>query len=180
MDETPPAPWAYMNDLRFGAVFLGAAMVVFLVGMVVVIVGGAEEAAMADLLLAIGVFLLIFTVLLALPRIRSRGAASYSLLVERSMDDVEQSVRSALEEMGHKTHIEVTPSRSRRPPRLVHVDGAASRFLLRAAPYREERGKGTAWTEIVQIGIGKGSDEVARELRERIAVRLTAPPSSSE
>lgn len=176
MDEAPPAAWAYMNDLRFGAIFLGAAMVVFGAGMLVVILGGVDEAATADLLLAIGIFLLIFTVLLALPRIHSRGAVSYSLLVERSMDEVEQSVRSALEEMGRKVHVEVASSRSRRPPRLVHVDGVASRFLLRAAPYREERGKGSSWTEIVQNGIGKGSDEVARELRERIAARLTASP----
>ncbi len=180
MDETPPPAWAYVNDLRFGAIFLGVAMFVFGAGMLVVILGGVDEAATADLLLAIGIFLVIFTILLALPRIRARGAVSYSLLVEQSMDAAEQSVRSALEEMGHKVHIDVELSRSGRPPRVVRVDGVASRFLLRAAPYREQRGRGTSWTEIVQAGLGKESDEATRELRERVAARLTASLSSHE
>jgi len=180
MDETPPVAWAYVNDLRLGGFFLGASMVILGIGMLVVVVGGVDQAATADLLLAIGIFLVIFTVLLSLPRIRSRGAVSYSLHVERSMDDVEGLLLSALEGTGHLVHVEVKPSRSRRPPRLVHLDGLTARFLVRAAPYREERGKGSTWTELVQIGIGTGSDEVARELRDRISARLAASPSSSE
>ncbi len=180
MDETPAAAWSYVNDLRFGGIFLGSSMVVLGVGMLVVIVGGVDGAATADLLLIIGIFLLIFTVLLSLPRIRSRGAVSYSLHVERSMDDVENAVRSALAGTGHEVRVEVTTSRARRPPRVVHVDGVASRFLVRAAPYREERGKGTTWTELAQVGMSTGSDEVARELRDRISARLAASPTSSE
>ena len=180
MDETPPVGWAYVNDLRLGGFLLGASMVILGTGMLVVVVGGVDQAATADLLLAIGIFLAIFTVLLSLPRIRSRGAVSYSLHVERTMDDVEVVLRAALEGIGHRVRVEVKPSRSRRPPRLVHVDGLTARFLVRAAPYREERGKGTAWTELVQIGIGTGSDDAAREARDRISARLAASPSSNE
>lgn len=180
MDGSTTAAWTYANDLRLGGFFLGMTMVIFGAGMLVVVVGGANEADTADLLLAIGIFVLVFTVLLTLPRLRSRGAMSYSLHVERSMDDVEAAVRLALEGMGHMVRVEVKPSRLRRPPRLVQVDGVAPRFLLKAAPYREERGKGTVWTELVQIGIEQASDELARELRDRVATRLVATPPASD
>lgn len=177
MDETRATSWAYVNDLRVGTIFLGVAMGVFGMGIVVVVVSGEDGTATADLFLAIGIFLMVFTVLLTLPRIRTRGAVSYSLLVERSMDSTEDLVRKAIEETGRKVRVEVKESRSSRPPRTVHVEDVATRFLLCSAPYREERGKGTSWTEIVQAGNGEEGDDIARDLRDRIVVCLGSSES---
>lgn len=177
--RSPPA-WMYVNDLRLVSRFLGAAMVVLGIGVLVAYVYGPDENDTVDVLLGTGVFILLFSVLLFVPRVRSRGGMSYSLVIGHPMDDVEVVVKGAVEESGHKAHVEVVPARLRTPPRDVFIEGLPWRLTLRNASYREQRGDDTRWTEIVQAGLATEGDEVARELRERILSRLTTPASVSE
>ena len=172
----PPAPsWMYVNDLRLVSRFLGAAMLLLGIGLLVTIVYGPEENDTVDVLLGTGVFIQIFSVLLFVPRLRARGGMSYSLVVGHGMDDVEAAVKGAVEESGRTARIEVVPARLRKPPRQVFIEGVPWRLSLRNAAYREQRGDETRWTEIVQSGLENEKDEVARELRERILSRLTTP-----
>ncbi len=179
--EAPVAPaWLYVNDLRLVSRFLGAAMLVLGIGLLVTLTYGPAENDTVDVLLGTGVFILVFSVLLFLPRIRSRGGMSYSLVVDRGLDDVEAAVTGALEETGRTARVEVVPVRLRTPPRDVFIEGLAWKLSLRNAPYREQRGDDTRWTEIVQSGLVQEEDEVARQLRERILSRLTTPVSASD
>ncbi len=171
--------WMYVNDARIAFMLLGVACVVLGFGLLLFLSYGAEHLETVDALLGVGIFLTLFCLLLIVPRFRSRGPTSYSLLVERPMDEVEDTVRKAIEETGRKAHIEVTPSRLQHPPRAVFADGLAWRFSVRAAPYRERREEGTSWTELVQCGFRSGEDESARELRELVLVRLTALEGSA-
>lgn len=174
-----PAPpsWMYVNDLRILTMLLGGACVVLGLGLVLFEAYGLEHEDTVDVLLGTGVFLMLFCVLLFLPRLRSRGPRSFSLLVERPMDDVQEAVTAAAAEMGRDVRVEVARGRSARPPRHVFVDGVAWKFTLRAAPYREQAREGTRWTELVQTGFEKMGDEAARDLRERVLGRLTTSES---
>ena len=164
--------WMYVNEFRIIIVVLGAAMVVLGIGLLIFLVDGAGQLDTVDVFLGAGVFFLFFTLLLFVPRLRSRGAMSFSLLVELAMDEVEAAVTSAVEESGRKAQVTVLKSRFQRPPREIVIDGVPWTFTLRAAPYRERKEDGTQWTEIVQKGLAKEGDEVARELRERVLSRL--------
>ena len=174
-ESVPPLSWMYVNDLRLVSRFLGAAMLVLGIGVLVAYVYGPYENDTVDVLLGTGVFILLFSVLLFVPRVRSRGGMSYSLVVSRPLDDVEQAVRGAVEESGREARVEVVPVRLRVPPRDVFIEGLPWRLTLRNAAYREQRGDETRWTEIIQAGLESEEDEVARELRERILSRLTTP-----
>ncbi len=176
--RSPPS-WMYVNDIRILFMLLGGACVVLGLGLLLFEVYGAEQEDTVDVLLGTGVFLLLFCLLLFLPRLRSRGPRSFSLLVERPMDDVQEAVRAAAVETGRTVRVEIRRSRFARPPRTVFVDGVAWRFSLRAAPYREREKDGTSWTELVQSGFEKMEDEVARDLRERVLSRLTTSDSGS-
>ncbi len=175
--EQPRAPpsWMYVNDARLVMRLLGFAMVVLGVGVLLTLAYGPDVNDTVDVLLGAGVFILIFSVLIFLPRLRSRGPMSYSLVIGHGMDDVEVAVKGAVEESGRAARVEVVPARLRMPPRLVLIDGVPWRLALRNAAYREQRGDDTRWTEIVQTGLDNEKDEVARELRERILSRLTTP-----
>jgi hypothetical protein len=175
LPDPPKLSWMYVNDLRLVARFLGAAMLVLGVGMLIAYVYGPDQNDTVDVLLGTGVFILIFSVLLFLPRIRSRGAMSYSLVVGHGLDDVEDAVKGAVADCGRTARVEVVPVRLRVPPRDVHIEGLPWRLSLRNAAYREQRGDSTRWTEIVQAGLENEEDEVARQLRERILSRLTTP-----
>jgi len=176
--EVRMAPsWMYVNELRLVTVVLGAAIVVLGIGLLVFLVDGPEQMDTVDVFLGTGVFFILFTVFLFVPRLRSRGAISFTLLVEHSMDEVEIAVTEALQASGRVAHVEVQKSRFQRPPREVVIDGLTWRFSLRAAPYRESRAEGTPWTEIVQTGLQKEEDEVARDLRERVLSRLATSDS---
>lgn len=174
-----PAAWMYVNDARIAIMLLGVACVILGFGMLLFLSAGAEQLETVDALLGAGIFLTLFCLLLVVPRFRSRGPMSYSLLVERSMDDVEDTVRKAIEETGRKVHVEITPSRLERPPRAVFVDGVGWRFSVRAAPYRERSDERSAWTEVVQCGFRGAEDEAARELRERVLSRLETSDGST-
>ncbi len=170
--RTPPS-WMYVNDLRILTMLLGGACVVLGLGLALFEAYGLEHEDTVDVLLGTGVFLLLFCLLLFLPRLRSRGPRSFSLLVERPMDDVQEAVTAAAAEVGRNVRVEVARGRSARPPRHVLVDGVAWTFTLRAAPYREQARDRTSWTELVQSGFETMEDEVARDLRERVLGRLT-------
>lgn len=176
-----PAPsWMYVNDLRLVSRFLGAAMIILGIGLMVTYVYGPEQNDTVDVLLGMGVFIMVFSVLVFLPRIRSRGGMSYTLLVGHGLDEVEAVVKESLMESGRQARVEVVPVRLRVPPREVFVEGVPWRLTLRNAAYREQRGDDRRWTEIVQAGLEREEDEVARELRERILSRLTTPVSAKE
>ena len=165
----------YVNEVRLVAVVLGAALVVLGIGLLLFLVGGPDQTDTVDVLLGTGIFFILFSVFLFVPRLRSRGAMSFSMLVEQSMDDVEMAVTAAVKDSGRVLRVEVLKSRLARPPREVEIEGIVWKFTLRAAPYRESRAEGTQWTEIVQTGMRKEEDEVARDLRERVLSRLAAP-----
>ncbi len=173
----PPAPpsWMYVNDARLITRFLGLAMLVLGIGILVTLAYGPDQNDTVDVFLGAGVFILIFSVILFVPRLRSRGPMSYSLVIGHAMDEVEAAVKGAAEETGRTTRVEVVPARLRMPPRNVFIEGVGWRLTLRNAAYREQRGDDTRWTEIVQMGLDSERDEVARELRERILSRLTTP-----
>lgn len=176
--EIQAPSWIYVNDLRLVSRFLGTAIVVLGVGMLVAYAYGPDQNATVDVLLGTGVFILIFSVLLFVPRIRTRGGMSYSLLIGHDLDDVEAAVRGALEASGHTARVEIAPVRLRVPPRDVFIEGVPWRLTLRNATYREQRGDPTRWTEIVLTGLENEEDEVARELRERILSRLATRGSA--
>lgn len=176
--STPPS-WMFVNDLRILAMLLAGACVVLVLGLALFEAYGVEHEDTVDVLLGTGVFLMLFCLLLFLPRLRSRGPRSFTLLVERSMDDVQEAVKAAAQESGRVARVEVARSRFKRPPRTVHLEGVTWRFTLRAAPYRERETDGTSWTEIVQSGFENTEDEVARDLRERILVRVTTSDAVS-
>jgi len=176
--RTPPS-WMYVNDMRILSILLGGACVVLGLGVLLFEAYGTEHEDTVDVLLGTGVFLMIFCLLLFLPRLRSRGPRSFSLLVERPMDEVQEAVKSAVAETGRTVRVEILRSRSARPPRTLSVDGVPWTFSLRAAPYRERERDGTSWTELVQSGFENMEDEVARDLRERVLVRLATSDSGS-
>ncbi len=176
--EIRAAPaWMYVNEVRLISMVLGASMVVLGLGLLIYVVDGTEQMDTVDVLLGTGVFFLLFTLLLFVPRLRSRGPMSFSLLVEHALDEVETAVTAAIEETGRKAHVTVLRARFQRPPREVAIDGVPWTFALRAAPYRERKEDGTQWTEIVQKGFPDAKDEVARELRERVLSRLATSVS---
>jgi len=84
----------------------------------------------------------------------------------------EAAVRGAIEATGRVARVQVTDSRITRPARTILIDGLPPRFLLKVAPHREGREEGAAWTEIIQVGLLDEADDVARELRERVAAAL--------
>ncbi len=179
-DAPAPPSWMYVNDFRLVSRFLGGAILILGLGVLIAYVYGPDQNDTVDVLLGAGVFLLLFSVLLFVPRLRSRGGMSYSLVVGHGLDDVEQAVKGAVEESGREARVQVVPVRLRVPPREVFVEGLPWRLTLRNASYREQRGDDTRWTEIVQAGLENEKDEVARELRERILSRLTTPVSTED
>ncbi len=171
----PPATWLYVNDVRLVVGFLGVAVVMFGVGMLLMIVLGPDGVEGADFLLGLGVFIVLFAALLFVPRLRSRGAMSYSLVVPGPMDLVADAVREAVEASGRKARVEVLRARFEAPPRTVRVEGVAWHFTLKDAPYRRTHGDHSPWTELVQAGLDNEGDEFAKDLRERVASLLTSP-----
>ncbi len=176
---TPEAPappnWMYVNDARLISGFLGLAMVVLGLGLLITLAYGPDQNDTVDVFLGAGVFVLVFSVFLFFPRLRSRGPMSYSLVIGQGMDAVEEAVKGAVEASGRTARVEIVRARLRLPPRNVFIEGVPWRLSLRSAAYREQRGDETRWTEIVQAGLDDEKDEVARELRERILSRLTTP-----
>ena len=175
MTEGGGPSWSFSNDARLLRVFAVGTLLVLAVIAAAAVSSphDPEVVTVLDVLLGIAVFVLLFAILVFLPRLLSRGATSYSLHVGRGMDEVEEIVLKTVESMGRSTQVHRRKSRVRRPPRTVSIEGLPSRIGLRAAPYRERKGEGRAWTEIVQAGTSGPADDVALDLRERIAAALS-------
>lgn len=174
---TPAGGWAYADNARIATTFLGLAIGLVGVGLLAVVVFGAEAAVAAVALLSITVFLLVFSVLVFLPRLLRRGPVSFSAFSSRSAEEVEAAVRSAIEATGRTPEVELVRSRWRHPPRIVTADGIPARFRIevtRRAAFGDGRGE---VTEIVGSFPRREAAE-ARALRERISATLAgrSPP----
>ncbi len=178
MDE-PATDWAYANNWRIAAAFLGLAIAFLGIGVLVVSTYGDEAGFAGATLLTIATFLLVFSVLVFLPRLAHRGSVSFSLLARRSMDDAERAVRDVIEATGRAPRVEVAKSRSPHPPRIVIAEGVSLRFRIEATRSRKGEGDEGVWTEIVQ-SVTPAAEEQARALRELIASRLSRGPFPAE
>lgn len=150
-------------------------MILLGIGLLGVAQVGADAAFGAGVLLGIAVFLLVFVLLLLVPRLRRDGMFSFRLVVPASVDEVEAALREALGAAGRTVRVEVVRSRAPNPPRLVITEGVPARFLLGALS-RRESGDRLETTEVVQIGIRDAGDEGARQLRDLVSGAL-APGS---
>ncbi|HVG36243.1 MAG TPA: hypothetical protein VNA10_00785, partial [Thermoplasmata archaeon] len=128
-------------------------------------------------LLAIAVFLLVFAVLVFLPRLARRGAASFSVYSRRSVDEAVKAVREAIEASGKTARVDVVKSRSDHPPRIVTADGIPSRFRIEVTRHPAGAEGGLEWTEIVESSASRDGEE-AQALRKQVTERLAgrAPP----
>lgn len=165
--------WTFVDNSKFLIGFLGAAIAVLGIGVASVLVAGAEAASAASVLLSIGVFLVVFAVLLLVPRLSRRGPKSFRLLVDLGIDHVEREVRGALEASGRSVRVDVVPSRFARPPRILSADGIPWKIRLENVPKREIGEPGIERTEVVQVGVDTEEDADARVVRELVAARLS-------
>src|SRR3989442_8435476 len=114
--ESARSEWAYANKGRIAAEFLGLAILLLGIGLAVVISFGADAVNAGVALLAIATFLLVFSVLVFLPRLARRGSLSFSVYSRRSIDDAEKAVREAIEEAGRAPRVAPVQAPSRHPP----------------------------------------------------------------
>src|SRR3989442_10042739 len=77
--ESRGSEWAYANNGRIAAEFLGFAILLLGIGLIAVIAFGADAVNAGVALLAIATFLLVFSVLVFLPRLARRGGAELRL-----------------------------------------------------------------------------------------------------
>jgi hypothetical protein len=173
--ESRGTEWAYANNGRIAAAFLGLAILLLGIGVVVVISFGADGANAAVALLAIAMFLLVFSVLVFLPRLARRGSMSFSVYSRRSIDDAERAVREAIAESGRTPRVAQVKSRSNHPPRIVTAEGVVARFRIEVTQHPSIADGGPDWTEIVESVRGRDGAE-ARALRDKIAERLAGGP----
>jgi hypothetical protein len=166
----PKAGWAYANNARIAVVFLSLAIVLLVLGILAVLAFGADAAFASSALLTLAIFLLVFSLLVFLPRVATRGAVSFSLYSRRSMDEAEQAVRTALEALGRTARVERVRTRSRTPPRIVTADGLAARIRIEPSR-RPVPANPASWTEIIEVFPMRDEPE-GRALRGKIAESL--------
>ncbi len=177
--EGPADGWSYANNWHIAVFFLALAMMLLGIGSLAVAAFG-DDAGMAGLsLLAIASFLLVFSVLVFLPRLVRRGSVSFSLFSRRSMADAQKAVEQAIEALGKAPRVEIIRSRSNHPPRLVTADGVVTRFRIESSRIGPGPVEGGIWTEIVQSLAATDADG-AKVLRERINERLGRLPNAEE
>src|SRR3989475_8980551 len=171
------AEWTYSNDGRIAFVFLAFAMVLLALGVLAVTVFGSDAANGGVALLAVAMFLLVFAVLVFVPRLARRGAASFSVSSRRSVDEAVKAVREAIEASGKTAQVDVVKSRSDPPPRIVTAEGIASRFRIEVTRHPAGAEGGLEWTEIVESSASRDGEE-AQALRKRVMERLAggSPP----
>ena len=177
--ETAASDWTYANNWRISAAFLGLAILFLGVGLLVVLAFGVDAGLAGGTLLTIATFLLVFSLLVFLPRLARRGSMSFSLLSRRSIEDAEHTVREIIEETGQTPHVEVVKSRSDHPPRIVSAAGLAVRFRLEATRHASGTLEVGEWTEIVQT-LSVADAKEAQALRERITARLAQAVPAKE
>src|SRR5213592_1876495 len=83
----PGLEWAYANHARAAVLFLGISSGMLVVGIVAVVAFGTEAVVAASSLLTIAIFVLMFTVLVFVTRVATRGAVSFSIYSRRSIDE---------------------------------------------------------------------------------------------
>lgn len=110
--ESHGTEWAYANNGRAATVFLSVAIVLLVIGLLAVATLGSDAGFAGAASLTIATFLLVFSVLVFLPRLARRGAASFSVYSRRSMDEAERAVREAIEASGRTARVELAKSRS--------------------------------------------------------------------
>src|SRR3989441_5948777 len=132
--ESRGSEWAYANNGRIAAEVLGFAILLLGIGLIAVIAFGADAVNAGVALLAIATFLLVFSVLVFLPRLARRGSLSFSVYSRRSIDDAEKAVREVLEEAGRTAPPRQGQIRLQTPPPVVTAAGNLT--PVRIARYR--------------------------------------------
>src|SRR5438876_79561 len=173
--ESRGSEWAYANNGRIAAEFLGLAILLLGIGLAVVISFGADAVNAGVALLAIATFLLVFSVLVFLPRLARRGSLSFSVYSRRSIDDAEKAVREVIEEAGRTPRVAQVKSRSNHPPRVVTAEGILARFRIEVTRHPATADGGPEWTEIVESFRARDAAD-ARALRDKITERLGGAP----
>src|SRR2546422_5197432 len=79
--------WSYSNDGRIAFVFLALAIVLLAIGLLAVTAFGSDAANGGVALLAIAMFLLVFSVLVFVSRLARRGPSSFSFYSRRSRSE---------------------------------------------------------------------------------------------
>lgn len=169
--ESSATEWAYANNGRIALTFLGLAIVFVVLGLVAVITFGSDAATAGAASLTLATFLIVFSLLVFLPRLARRGARSFSVFSRRSMDEAERAVREAIEATGRTPKVDHVKSRSRRPPRIVSADGIPTRFRIEATRHPAAKADGADWTEIIESFTLREQAE-AQALRDKITERL--------
>jgi hypothetical protein len=168
--------WTYANNGRIAFVFMAFAVILLVLGLLAVVSFGSDAATGGSALLTIAIFLLVFTVLVFLPRLVRRGAVSFSVYSRRSIDEVEKAVRDAMEAVGRTPQVERIKSRLGRPPRIVTAEGSPARFRIEATRHPPANLESGEWTEIVESFLPREAKE-AQALRDKVTERLgRAPP----
>lgn len=162
--------WAYANNVRIAAMFVSLSVGLLVLGILLVAAFGSQAAVASSAILAIAVFLIVFSLLVFLPRVVTRGATSFSLYSRRSLDEAEQAVRNALEALGRTVRVERVRTRFQMPSRIVTAEGfpVRVRIELSRPPAPAEAGE---WTEIIEVFPARDEAE-GRALRGKIAERL--------
>src|SRR3989442_13659265 len=124
--ESRGPEWAYANNGRIAAGVLGLAVLLLGIGLIVVVSFGADAVNAGVALLAIATFLLVFSVLVFLPRLARRGSLSFSVYSRRSIGDAEKAVREVLEEAGRTPRVAPGKSPSQHPPPVLTGGGNPS------------------------------------------------------
>jgi len=176
--ESAPTDWAYANNARIAAFFLGLAILLIGIGFLAVVAFGPDGALAGGALLALAVFLLVFSVLVFVPRLVQRGAVSFSVYSRRSIDEAEHAVRAVIEASGRTARVERPRSRARSPPRIVIAEGIPARFRIEVTRHAATSDSGE-WTEIIE-SLPKREETEAQALRVKIAERLSAVTSREE
>ena len=162
----PGLEWAYANHARAAVLFLAISSGMLGLGIVAVVAFGTEAVVAASSLLTIAIFVLMFTVLVFVTRVATRGAVSFSIYSRRSIDEAEQAVLNALETEGENAQVKRVRGRTKTPARIVSADGVAARFRIEVSRHAALAEPGE-WTEIIEV-FPKGERPEAQALRAKI------------
>src|SRR5206468_11704193 len=114
--------WSYSNDGRIAFVFLALAIVLLAIGLMAVTAFGSDAANGGVALLAIAMFLLVFSVLVFVPRLARRGPARFSFSSRRSLDDAVKAVLVAIVASGRTPRADIVRPRAAQPAPIVRAE----------------------------------------------------------